>query len=164
MPTLTWSNFQWLAKQKPLQKGWKPLINALITQNDDCRGHRLSAIWVGCQRADCQRPRKSGTIRKCMIYGTLYKMKPLQCLVGVNPFERYNPLSRVFPSACSRTCWHVSVWQIILPWCLQHHFPSLCSAQMFELAQSCTRMHAHTHTHTPCEAFRAQPRSSCSSS
>lgn len=50
-------------------EGWRSLINALVTREDACRGHRLSLIWAGCQGADCQRAGKSGTIRRWVIYG-----------------------------------------------------------------------------------------------
>lgn len=57
------------------------LINTSGYRDDGCREHRLSVIWWGCQGADCQRPEKSGTIRKRVIYcGLLPCLWVLVCL------------------------------------------------------------------------------------
>lgn len=75
MPTFTLSNFQCFAKQDPIQEGWRPLINVPVTLDDESPGYRLSVIWAGCQGADCQRTRKSATIRRWVIYDTWFKKK-----------------------------------------------------------------------------------------
>lgn len=51
------------------------MINVPVTLDDESPGYRLSVIWAGCQGADCQRTRKSATIRRWVIYDTWFKKK-----------------------------------------------------------------------------------------
>lgn len=116
--------------------------------DDGCRGHCLSVIWAGCQGADCQRPGKSGTIRRWVIYGVwLKKTEALLCLAGIDVSEHRHPQPCVLVCACRRMRWYVRVWQIFLARLFQHHFPSLFSAQMFACARPITYPSAHMHTH-----------------
>lgn len=63
MPTFTLSNFQGFCQAETTPKGMEG------ADKRPRRGHRLSVIRAGCQGADCQRPGKSGTIRRWVIYG-----------------------------------------------------------------------------------------------
>lgn len=149
MPTFTLSNFQCFAKQDPIQEGWRPLINVPVTLDDESPGYRLSVIWAGCQGADCQRTRKSATIRRWVIYDTWFKKrkekKTAAVAFGVCRRERRNPQPCVLVCGCSWARWYVKEWQIFQAWSLQHHFPLLLSAQMFVCAHPVS--HTHTHTH-----------------
>lgn len=67
-PPSPYQTFRGLPSRNHSREGWRPLINAPVTQEDSCRGHRLSVIRAGCQGADCQGAGESGTIRRRVIY------------------------------------------------------------------------------------------------